>query len=250
VIAIDAEERVLGFAEKPAQPESIPDRPSHALGSMGIYVFSADFLYDCLREDAADRDSGHDFGHNVIPRALAAGHRIHAHRFLDSCTQPNHGEPYWRDVGTVDAYYEANLELIRIDPALDLYDQTWPIWTYQPQQPPAKFVFDDDGRRGCALDSMVSGGCVISGAEVRRSLLFTAVRVHSYARLEDAVVLPNVEIGRQARLRRVVIDQGARIPPGLTVGFDPAADRARFHVTAKGVTLITPAMLGQRRSGE
>jgi len=160
--------------------------------------------------------------------------------------QSNQGEPYWRDAGTVDAYWEANMELVRVNPALDLYDQAWPIWTYQEQLPPAKFVFDDDGRRGAAVDSMVSGGCLISGSTLRRSLLFSSVHVHSYCTIEDAVILPSVEIGRNAVLKRVVIDKGAKIPPGMQIGIDPEEDRKHFHVSEKGVTLVTPEMLGQR----
>jgi glucose-1-phosphate adenylyltransferase len=246
VMQVDPEWRVVGFQEKPAEPQGIPGQPELALGSMGIYVFNAPFLYEQLIRDADDRKSGHDFGQNIIPYLVQRGYRVHAHRFNESCRQASDGSAYWRDVGTIDAYWEANLELTRITPALDMYDETWPIWTYQAQLPPAKFVFDDDGRRGCAIDSLVSGGCVISGSTVRRSLLFSSVRVHSYCDVTDAVVLPNVEIGRHARLRRVVVDKGTKIPSGLEVGFDPAADRRRFHVTDRGITLVTPEMLGQR----
>jgi glucose-1-phosphate adenylyltransferase len=214
---------------------------------MGIYVFKAAFLYDQLVRDAADPDSQHDFAHNIIPHLIDNGYRVFAHRLRDSCTQLNEGQPYWRDVGTIDAYWEANLELTRVEPALDLYDQSWPIWTYQEQVPPAKFVFDSDGRRGAAVDSMVSGGCIISGSVVKRSLLFSSVRVDSFCSIDEAVILPNVQVGRGAELRRVVIDKGARIPPGLRAGFDADEDRKRFHVTGKGITLITPDMLGQNQ---
>jgi glucose-1-phosphate adenylyltransferase len=213
---------------------------------MGIYVFNASFLYEQLIRDADDEDSTHDFGHDIIPHLVAGELRVFAHRLKDSCTQLNDGEPYWRDVGTIDAYWEANRELTRVTPALDLYDESWPVWTYQEQLPPAKFIFDMDGRRGAAVDSMVSGGCIISGSTVKNSLLFSSVRVHSFCSIDEAVVLPNVEIGRGAVLHRVVVDKGTRIPPGLRVGVDPEADRKNFYVTDKGITLITPDMLGQR----
>ena len=246
VMQVDEEFRVVGFQEKPAHPACIPGVPGTALGSMGIYVFNAGFLYEQLVRDARDEASSHDFGHDIIPHLVETGYRVSAHRLKDSCTQLADGKPYWRDVGTIDAYWEANMELIRVSPALDLYDQSWPIWTYQEQVPPAKFVFDSEGRRGGAADSMVSGGCVISGSTVRNSLLFSSVRVHSYCAIEQAVILPNVEIGRGAQLRRVVLDRRCRIPPGLRVGFDPEEDRKRFHVTENGVTLVTPEMLGER----
>jgi glucose-1-phosphate adenylyltransferase len=246
VMAVDRDYRVVGFDEKPKQPKCIPGRPETALGSMGIYVFSAAFLYEQLLRDADDSKSAHDFGHNIIPHLVERGYRVFAHRFSDSCMQSSEGEPYWRDAGTVDAYWEANMELVRVNPALDLYDQSWPIWTHQEQLPPAKFVFDDEGRRGCAIDSMVSGGCLISGASVRRSLLFSSVRVHSYCSVEDAVILPNVEVSRNVVLKKVVIDKGAVIPPGMRIGVNPEEDRKRFHVSEKGVTLVTPEMLGQR----
>lgn len=245
VMEVDASYQVIGFQEKPAQPRPIPGRSGTVLGSMGIYVFNAPFPYEQLARDADDPASAHDFGHNLIPYLVAGGYRVSAHRFKDSCIQLNDGQPYWRDVGTIDAYWEANMELARVSPALDLYDQSWPIWTYQEQLPPAKFIFDTDERRGAAVDSMVSGGCIISGSVVKRSLLFSNVRVNSYCSIDEAVVLPNVEIGRGAVLRRVVIDKGARIPPGLRVGVDPEQDRLRFHVTDGGITLVTPEMLGQ-----
>jgi len=245
VMSVDEDFRIDGFQEKPAEPRPIPGRDGVALGSMGIYVFNAGFLYEQLIRDADDRKSGHDFGHDLIPYLIARGYRVYAHRLDDSCVQRHEGRPYWRDVGTVDAYWEANLELTRVSPALDLYDQDWPIWTYQEQLPPAKFIFDDEGRRGAAIDSMVSGGCIISGSTIRRTLLFSSVRINSYCTIEDSVILPQVEVGRHAVLKRVVIDKACSIPPGLHVGVDPVEDRKRFHVTDKGVTLITPEMLGQ-----
>ena len=245
VMAVDREWRVVGFDEKPPQPEPIPGRADSALGSMGIYVFNADFLYDVLVEDAAQRESGHDFGHDLIPRLVSSDAHIYAHRLQDSCLQLTDGKPYWRDVGTIDAFWEANIELTRVSPALNLYDQNWPIWTHQEQLPPAKFVFDLDDRRGAAIDSMVSGGCIVSGSTLRNSILFSSVRVHSYCDIREAVILPEVVVGRGAKLKRVVLDQGCRVPPGLVAGYDPAEDRKRFHVTDKGITLITPGMLAQ-----
>jgi glucose-1-phosphate adenylyltransferase len=245
VMAVDEKFHVIGFQEKPREPRPIPGSADVALGSMGIYVFNASFLYEQLIRDARDVHSQHDFGHNVIPYLIEHGYRVFAHRLRDSCIQLNEGEPYWRDVGTIDAYWEANMELTRVEPALDLYDETWPIWTYQVQLPPAKFVFNSEDRRGAAVDSLVSGGCIISGSVVQRSMLFSGVRVHSYCSIDEAVILPKVEIGRGAELRRVVIDKGTLIPPGLRAGFDAEEDRKRFHVTDNGITLITPDMLGQ-----
>jgi len=242
---VDREFRVVGFEEKPQQPRPIPGRDGAALGSMGVYVFDATFLYEKLVDDAAREDSGHDFGHDLIPKLVADGARVYAHNFSDSCTQLNEGRPYWRDVGTIDAFWEANLELTRVSPALNLYDQSWPIWTHQEQLPPAKFVFDLEDRRGAAIDSMVSGGCIVSGSTLRNSILFSNVRVHSYCEIREAVILPEVEVGRGAKLKRVVVDQGCHIPAGLVAGHDPDADRRRFHVTDRGITLITPAMLSQ-----
>ena len=245
VLQIDDSGRVSAFDEKPAQPAPVPGRPDTALASMGIYVFDAAFLYEQLRDDARDRGSRHDFGKDILPRLVKQGRAVHAHRFSESCVNMARGLPYWRDVGTVDAYWEANIDLTHLVPDLNMYDQAWPIWTYQEQLPPAKFVFDDDGRRGQALDSLVSGGCIISGARLKRSLLFSNVHVHSYCDIEDSVILPNVDIGRGVVLKRAVVDEHCRLAPGLVAGVDPAEDRKRFHVTAKGVTLITPDMLGQ-----
>ncbi len=212
---------------------------------MGIYVFNAAFLYEQLKRDADEPKSSHDFGKDIIPY-LVNRYRVYAHRFSDSCVSVDGNKvPYWRDVGTIDSYWEANMELCRVTPDLNMYDREWPIWTYQEQLPPAKFVFDDDERRGMAVDSLVSGGCIISGASIRGSLLFSDVRVGSYSEIEDSVILPDVHIGENARLRKVVIDKRARVPDGLEVGFDKESDRKRFHVTDNGVTLITAEMLGQ-----
>lgn len=245
VMSVAADRRVVAFAEKPRDPAPIPADPDHALASMGIYVFSAKFLYDQLVRDADDGGSSHDFGKDLVPHLLTGGYRIYAHAFSDSCVNMSEGKPYWRDVGTLDAYWKANLDLAAVTPDLNLYDREWPIWTHQEQVPPSKFVFDADGRRGGAHDSLVSGGCLISGSLVRRSVLFSGVHVHSYATVEDSVVLPNVEINRGAVIRRAVIDKHCVLPPDICIGVDPAQDRARFHVSPKGVTLVTPEMLGQ-----
>lgn len=245
VMAVDGDDRIVEFAEKPSQPAPIPADPAHALASMGIYVFDTAFLIDQLTRDADDIDSSHDFGKDLIPHVVPR-FRAHAHRLSASCIRDSDvTEPYWRDVGTVDAYWEANIELTKVTPALNLYDSDWPIWTYQEQTPPAKFVFDDPGRRGIALDSMVSGGTIISGASVERSLLFTNVFVHSYSSIQDSVILPDVSVGRHSRLQRVVVDKGCELPEGLIVGEDPEEDARRFYRTDGGVTLITPDMLGQ-----
>jgi glucose-1-phosphate adenylyltransferase len=211
---------------------------------MGIYVFNASFLYEQLIRDADDPDSVHDFGQNIIPH-LISKYRVFAHRFADSCVNSTEGKHYWRDVGTIDAYWEANMELTKVTPELNLYDSSWPIWTYQAQLPPAKFVFDSDDRRGKAVDSLISGGCIISGSCVQRSVLFSDVRVHSFSSIEDSVILPNVEIGRHVTLKRVVIDKGSQIPEGMQIGVNPEEDRKRFHVSERGITLVTPEMLGQ-----
>jgi glucose-1-phosphate adenylyltransferase len=246
VMGVDREMRVRQFHEKPQAPPPMPGRTDVALASMGIYVFNAPFLFEELVRDADDPRSSHDFGRDIIPRLVERGYGVYAHPFADSCVNMSEGRPYWRDVGTVDAYWEANMELVKVTPDLNLYDKDWPIWTWQVQLPPAKFVFDDDGRRGMAVDSMVSGGCLISGSSVRRSLLFSDVHVHSYCAIEDAVVLPNVDIGRHCVLKRVVIDKYCQIPPGTKIGVDRAEDRRRFHVTDKGIVLVTPEHLGQQ----
>ena len=245
VMRVDDEGRVIEFVEKPADPPTIPGQPDRSLCSMGIYVFNAAFLFEQLVRDADDPRSEHDFGKNVIPHLIRAGYRVYAHSFTDSCVHGEGEPPYWRDVGTVEAYWAANLDLASVTPELNLYDPTWPIWTYQEQLPPAKFVFDDDGRRGMAIDSMVSGGCIISGAAVRRSVLFSNVKVKEGAYLEEAVVLPDVRVGQGAILKKVVIDRGCNIPAGMTIGVNPAEDAKRFHIAGGGVTLVTPEMLGQ-----
>ena len=245
VMHVDAEDRLIDFLEKPADPPGIPDRPDMALASMGIYVFETGFLFSQLRRDAADPHSARDFGRDIIPYIVKHGSAV-AHRFSRSCVRSNYeSEAYWRDVGTVDAYWAANIDLTDVVPALDLYDQDWPIWTYGEITPPAKFVHNDDGRRGMAVDSLVSGGCIISGSRVNRSLLFTGVHVHSYGCLDNAVVMPYVSVGRGARLTNVVVDRGVIIPDRLVVGEDPALDAQRFRRTPKGVCLITQAMIDQ-----
>jgi len=246
VIAVDDRGCICGFVEKPAQPPTIPGRPDRSLGSMGVYAFDAQCLFDELTKDARDPNSSHDFGKDIIPRLVRENVPSFAHNFATSCVNMTEGVPYWRDVGTVDAYWEANLDLTRVVPDLNLYDQDWPIWTYQEQRPPAKFVFNTEERRGEAVDSLVSGGCIISGSRVNRSLLFTNVHVHSYCNIEDSVILPDVEIGRNCVIRRAVIDSHCRLPPGFTVGVDPESDAKRFHVTDKGVVLVVPEMLGQQ----
>ena len=246
VMTVDEAQRVVAFEEKPAQPAPMPDRPTHALASMGIYLFDAQFLYDALCADADDPSSRRDFGRDIIPGVIRGGRRIYAHRFADSCVglEPS-GVPYWRDVGTIDAYWDANMDLANVNPSLNLYDREWPIWTYQAQMPPAKFVFDEDERRGMAVDSLISGGCVVSGAVARRSLLFSDVHIDYHSLVEDTVVLPQVAIGQHVVLRRAVIDRGCQIADGMEIGVDPAADRRRFFVTDGGITLVTPDMLGQ-----
>ncbi|SEP93708.1 glucose-1-phosphate adenylyltransferase [Ectothiorhodospira magna] len=240
VMAVDEAGRIREFAEKPQQPRGIPDQPDRALASMGIYVFSTRFLFDQLTRDANTPGSSHDFGKDIIP-AVIESHQVIAYPFRDVQTG---SQAYWRDVGTIDSYWQANLELIGVTPELNLYDMDWPIWTYQEQLPPAKFVFDDDHRRGMAVDSMVSGGCIISGALIRHSLLFSNVVVHSYSTITDSVILPDVEIGRNCRIHKAVIDKGCRIPEGMVIGEDPVADARRFHVSEGGVTVVTPEMLG------
>ena len=246
VIAVDAAHRVTAFQEKPSRPTPVPGRPDRALASMGIYVFDAAFLYDELVRDADDAESSHDFGKDLIPRLLRRGARICAHDFAQSCVNTNNGVPYWRDVGTIDAYWEANIALTHVVPELNLYARDWPIWTYQEQLPPAKFVFDDHDRRGTAIDSIVAGGCIVSGSIVRRSLLSSSVRIHDFCTVEDSVLLPGVDVGRHSMLRKAVIDKYCRVPDGFAVGFDPEEDRRRFHVTKSGITLVTPEMLGQQ----
>ncbi|MBY0576012.1 MAG: glucose-1-phosphate adenylyltransferase [Gallionellaceae bacterium] len=246
VMGVDEEARVVEFAEKPPNPASIPGKPEKSLASMGIYVFNTRFLFEQLIRDADDSNSSHDFGKDLIPH-MVKKYRVYAQNFKESCvgTDDEHA-PYWRDVGTIDSYWEANMELTKVIPDLNMYDKTWPIWTHQEQLPPAKFVFDEDERRGVAIDSLVSGGCIISGSTVRRSLLFSNVHVDSYCNIEDSVLLPNVRIGRNVKLKRVIIDKGCHVPDGLEAGIDPVKDRQLFHVSSNGVILITPEMLGQK----
>jgi glucose-1-phosphate adenylyltransferase len=242
-MGVDGEGRVRKFQEKPDKPEPMPGQEDQALASMGIYVFNKGFLFEQLIRDADTAESSHDFGKDIIPKVIDR-YRVMAYSFRDAKT--GH-QAYWRDVGTVDAFWAANLELIGVTPPLNLYDDSWPIWTYQEQLPPAKFVFDDDDRRGMAVDSMVSGGCIISGSVVRHSLLFSNVRMNSYSYMEDSVVLPDVNIARSCRIFKAVIDRGCRIPEGTVIGEDAEADAERFYVSPGGVVLVTPEMLGQVR---
>ena len=246
VMRTDWRGRVTAFQEKPqSNPYTVPGHPEKVLASMGVYVFDAKFLFDQLAEDAQVHESCHDFGKDLIPRLVQQGGEIYAHDFHGSCVNMTNGEPYWRDVGTVDAYWEANIDLTAVVPQLNLYDKAWPIWTYQEQNPPAKFVFDDPDRRGAAYDSIVSGGCIVSGSTVKRSLLFTDVRVHNHCRIEDSVILPGCEIGPGAVVRNAILDKHCRVPEGTAIGVDPDEDRARFHLTEKGRVLVVPEMLGQ-----
>ncbi len=243
VMHVDAENTIIKFLEKPKQPPPMPGNPDVALCSMGIYVFETTFLLDLLKEDAANPSSAHDFGKDIIPHIVSNGKAV-AHHFSQSCVRSSEeAKHYWRDVGTVDAYWGANIDLTDVVPDLDLYDRAWPIWTYGEITPPAKFVHDVDGRRGLAIQSLLSGGCIVSGASISRSLVFTGVHVHSYSTIHEAVVLPYVEIGRNVRLNKVVIDSEVRIPDGLVVGEDPELDAKRFRRTEEGVTLITGPMI-------
>jgi glucose-1-phosphate adenylyltransferase len=241
VVQVDMNNKIIGFQEKPEHPESMPGRSGTALASMGIYLFNTRFLYEQLIRDADTAYSAHDFGKDLIP-AIIDSYRVMAYPFRDPATGQ---QPYWRDVGTIDAFWEANIELVGVTPELNLYDDKWPIWTYQEQLPPAKFVFDDADRRGMAVDSMVSGGCVISGSHIRHSLLFSDVKVHSYCEIADSVVLPDVVIHRHCRLKRAVIDKGCHVPEGMVIGENLEEDARRFYVSAQGVVLVTPEMLGQ-----
>ncbi len=245
VMHVDAHDRILSFVEKPADPPAMPGKPDMALASMGIYVFNTKFLFEQLRRDAADPHSSRDFGKDVIPYLVKHGKAV-AHHFSRSCVRSSaEATAYWRDVGTVDAYWEANIDLTDVIPDLDLYDRDWPIWTFGEITPPAKFVHDKDGRRGQAISSLVSGGCIVSGASLRRTQLFTGVRVNSYSEIENAVILPYVDIARSARLKNVVIDRGVVIPEGLVVGEDPVLDAKRFRRSEKGICLITQPMIDQ-----
>ena len=246
VMGVDENSRIVEFAEKPANPASMPGKPDKSLASMGIYVFNTRFLFEQLIRDADDPHSSHDFGKDLIPYMISR-YRVFAQNFEQSCvgTENGHG-PYWRDVGTIDSYWEANMELAKVIPDLNMYDREWPIWTHQEQLPPAKFVFDDDDRRGIAIDSLVSGGCIVSGSIVRNSLLFSNVRIDSYCNITDSVLLPNVEVGRNVMLKRAIVDKNCKIPDGLEVGVNLEQDRERFHVSPNGITLVTPEMLGQK----
>ena len=241
VMAVNDSGKVLKFAEKPENPEPMPGRDDAALASMGIYVFNTDFLFEQLIKDADTPGSSHDFGHNIIPSVIE-DYNVTSYLFRDAQKETS---AYWRDVGTVDAFWEANMELVDVTPELNLYDTDWPIWTYQEQLPPAKFIFDEEGRRGMAIDSMVSGGCVISGSVVKHSLLFSSVRVEEGALVEDSVVLPNVQIGSGCRIKKAVLDKGCVIPPNTVIGENVEEDKERYTVSDEGVVLVTPDMLGQ-----
>jgi glucose-1-phosphate adenylyltransferase len=242
VMAIDERRNITAFVEKPADPPAIPGKPDRALASMGIYIFNARYLYRELERDIADATSSHDFGKDIIPKAVQEG-KAAAHPFELSCVGRRLGaEPYWRDVGTIDAYWDANIDLTATDPLLNLYDTRWPIWTYQPQLPPAKFVHNVEDRRGVAIESLVSGGCIVSGS-IFRSILFSQVRVHSFATVNWSVLLPGVTVGRGVKLNRVVVDRGCQIPDGMVIGEDAVEDARRFHRTDSGITLVTREML-------
>jgi glucose-1-phosphate adenylyltransferase len=243
VMAVDSTRHITRFDEKPAHPQAMPDRDDMALASMGVYVFDTAYLFAALQADNQNPASSHDFGKDVIPAVVARREAV-MHSFDLSCVKTNpESSCYWRDVGTVDAFWAANIDLTATTPELDLYDPDWPIWTYQPTSPPAKFVFDDEGRRGMTVDSLVSGGCIVSGSEVRRSVLFTGVHIHSYGSIEGAVILPRADVGRYCRLFKVVIDEGCQIPAGMTIGLDSENDARRFYRSPAGVVLVTPAML-------
>ena len=245
VMHVDDKDGIVAFVEKPADPPGIPDKPDYALASMGIYVFNTRLLMELLRQDAASPTSSRDFGKDIIPSVVQNGKAV-AHRFAESCVRSSHeAQPYWRDVGTIDAYWEANIDLTDITPELDIYDRDWPIWTNAELRPPAKFVHDEDGRRGMAVSSVISGDCIVSGAALRRSLVFTGARINSYASLDEVVMLPECTVGRSARLSRCVIDASVQIPEGLVVGEDPKLDAKRFRVSEKGIALITQDMINR-----
>lgn len=242
VMDVDANRRVRAFVEKPENPPVMPGRTDTALASMGIYIFNADFLWEQLIKDAETADSTHDFGKDIIP-AVIDDHIVNAYPFLDLQSGQ---QSYWRDVGTIDAYWAANLELIGVKPDLNLYDTTWPIWTYQEQTPPAKFVFDDNGSRGQAIDSMISGGCVISGSTVRHSMVFSNVVVNSYSVIQDCMLLPQVTIGQHCRITKAIVEKGCVVPDGTVIGENLEEDKKRFYVSEGGVVLVTAEMLGQK----
>ncbi len=245
VMAVDTSRKITSFVEKPKDPPPMPGRADVSLASMGIYIFNADYLYQLLEEDLANPASSHDFGKDVIPRTVAEGRAL-AHPFSMSCVHnagQESGEPYWRDVGTIDAFFTANLDLASISPELDIYDNDWPIWTYQRQLPPAKFIPDRNGMHGMTVNTMVSGGCIVSGSHVSNSVLFSNVRIRSFCHVEQAVVLPGVTIERYCRLKRVVIDRGCTIPEGMVIGEDAELDARRFHRSENGIVLVTRDML-------
>jgi glucose-1-phosphate adenylyltransferase len=237
VLSADAESRITGFQEKPATAPSTPWNPQTCLGSMGIYIFDVQVLARELLRDAEEPGSSHDFGRDIIPHLVAAGERVFAYLFWDENKKES---KYWRDVGTLDAYYEASMDLVQVDPIFNLYDPDWPLRTYQPQFPPAKFVFDEDGRRGTATDSLVSMGCIVSGSHICRSILGLGVRVHSYCDIQDTIVFSNATINRHARIRRAIIDRGVVVPRGAVIGYDPVEDRRRHTVSEGGVVVVTP----------
>lgn len=243
VMSVDEDFRIIKFTEKPAEPDPMPGKADMALASMGIYIFSTEFLFQKLIEDRDNPDSSRDFGKDIIP-SIIEDWNVRAYPFVDE----ENGEPlYWRDVGTIESFWKANLDLCSIEPELNLYDRDWPIWTYQAQMPPAKFTFDDEGRRGEAIDSLVAGGCIISGARIKRSVISSGSRIHSFSLIKDSVLLPRVEVGRGCRIQNAVIDKGTFIPPGTIIGEDPVADAERFYVEeSSGIVLVTPDMFGQR----
>ncbi len=250
VMHVDENDTVTAFVEKPADPPAIPGMPDMALASMGIYVFDTKYLFDRLKEDAADPNSSRDFGHDIIPRIVKHGKAV-AHRFTESCVRAAEeiGE-YWRDVGTLDAYFEANLDLTDVVPKLNMYDRDWRIWTDQVVASPAKFVHDEEGRRGSAVSSLISQDCIVSGATAHRSLLFTGVKMGSYSSVSEGVILPYCNIGRGASLKRVIVDSGVRIPENLVVGEDPELDATRWRRTENGVCLITKSMMDHYLAGQ
>ena len=240
VMTVNSESKVVAFDEKPAQPNEVPGKPGQCLASMGNYLFDADFLFNQLLKDGDQEGSTHDFGHDIIP-SIIKENNVFAYAFKDPDSD---NQPYWRDVGTLDSFWEANMELVSPEPQLDLYDKTWPIWTYQEQLPPAKFIFDNDERRGMAVDSTVSGGCIISGSTVRKSLLYSSVHTHSYSLIEESVLLHGSHVGEHCKLKRVILDSNCNVPTGLTIGYDKEQDIANgFRVTEKGITLVTSDML-------
>ncbi len=242
VMSVDKDNRITRFAEKPAHPTELADNPGQTLASMGNYVFNTEFLFDQLKKDVTNPDSDHDFGKDIIP-SIIEDYKIQAFRFRDPDTNE---ASYWRDVGTLDSFWQANMELVEPTPSLNLYNHDWPIWTYQTQLPPAKFVFDDDGRRGYCVDSMVSGGCIVSGGKITKSVLFSDVHIHSYSEIEESVLLPEVEVHRSAKIKRTIIDSTCQIPEGMIIGHDHEHDRARgFRVSQEGVVLVTKEMLGK-----